>query len=148
MSSPASTAFSLGKSLILLNGLSQSVLAFVFDYNETHVKNPRWPPHARFHNGQTMSLGVLLATFSAYLAFRPASLQQKQFDVFHAAIIGSMYFVAGISAILYPGTKWMDPEFGEGSPQAGLFVGMIVVAWVGWWLESRRLIGLVGTKRE
>jgi hypothetical protein len=25
-----------------------------------HMSNSRWPPHAKFHNGQTISLGVFL----------------------------------------------------------------------------------------
>ncbi|KAK1021021.1 hypothetical protein LTR33_018606, partial [Friedmanniomyces endolithicus] len=46
-----------GRALITLANLLYAVGAFAADFNETHVYNPRWPPHARFHNGQTMTLG-------------------------------------------------------------------------------------------
>jgi hypothetical protein len=40
-----------GRLVIVVGNLLYAVGAFIADYNETHVKNPRWPPHARFHNG-------------------------------------------------------------------------------------------------
>lgn len=46
----------------------------------------------------------------------------------------SAYYVAGLSAILYPGSLAVDPEFGEGFPQFWGFVGMAVVPWVGYLL--------------
>ena len=61
-----------------------------------------------------------------------------------AAVIGSMYCAAGLSAIWYPGTAWIDPEFGEGAPQLGLFVGLTVLPWVGYGVEVWRLGGLKG----
>lgn len=45
--------------------------------------------------------------------------------------------MTGLSAILYPGSKGMDPEFGEGFPQGPGFAAMAVVTWVGWWVEGR-----------
>lgn len=58
-----------------------------------------------------------------------------------AALVGTLYWITGVSAILYPGTKWVDPEFGEGAPQRLLFVAHAAFVWVGWWLEMRRLNG-------
>lgn len=45
----------LGKVLISTTAAAQMVGPFVFDFNETHLYNPSWPPHAEFHNAQTMS---------------------------------------------------------------------------------------------
>lgn len=56
-----------------------------------------------------------------------------------AAMIGSIYTVTGLSAILYPGAKGTDPEFGEGFPQLYVFGGSLVMNWLGWWLEHSRL---------
>ena len=127
----------LGRTLLTLSALSLSFGAYLADFNETHVLNPNWPPHARFHNGQTMSLGLLLGLSAVYYAWRPLPSKRTAADsLFTAALLGSFYWVAGLSAILYPGSKGMDPEFGEGFPQAWLFVGELAVVWFGWWLEG------------
>ncbi|TID23134.1 GTP cyclohydrolase 1 [Venturia nashicola] len=87
--------------------------AFLADFNETHVYNPNWPPHARFHNGQTMSMAVVLGAATLWYAIRSAYLPtptQKRESLFTAAMIGSMYAVTGLSAILYPGSAGCDPD--------------------------------------
>ena len=67
-----SSTLTPGRALFFLGNLSYTAGSFIADWNNTHIHNPRWPPHAKFHNGQTMSLGVLLALASTYYAFRPA----------------------------------------------------------------------------
>lgn len=47
------SGFTPGRILITVGNLFYSLGAFAADYNETHVKNPRWPPHAKFHNGKS-----------------------------------------------------------------------------------------------
>lgn len=161
-----------GRLLIVAANLAYSIGAFVADWSETHVLNPRWPPHARFHNGQTMTLGTLLASTSIYFALRPifastsslgeekpgpstrsttaaataSSISSAREDVFHAALIGCFYCLAGMSAILYPGTAWSDPEFQHGGEQRYIFSTIIALVWAGYWLERRRLVGLESRK--
>ena len=128
----------LGRILLTFSALAQAFGSFIADFNETHVLNPRWPPHARFHNGQTMSLGLCLGLATLYYTHRtreaPAAMED---DLFTAAVLGSLYWISGLSAILYPGSKGTDPEFGEGFPQGWLFIGYTVANWVGWWVETR-----------
>ncbi|KAF2162316.1 hypothetical protein M409DRAFT_58418 [Zasmidium cellare ATCC 36951] len=135
-----------GNALIVLANLFYSIGAFVFDFNETHVRNPRWPPHARFHNGQTMTLGLFLSITSIYLLLRPAATKAQALDnLFISALIGSFYCTAGMSAILYPGTAWQDPEFAQGGEQRFLFSGIVVALWIGYWLEASRLAKVKGS---
>ncbi|EGP87657.1 uncharacterized protein MYCGRDRAFT_42731 [Zymoseptoria tritici IPO323] len=129
-----------GGILMLLVNLAYSIGAFFFDYSDTHVLNPRWPPHAKFHNGQTMSLGAMQAALSIYLILRPtANKTEKRDSLWLAALVGSLYCAAGLSAILYPGTKWADPEFAANGEQKFIFGGCVVLIWAGYWVETRRL---------
>ena len=133
-----------GRILITLGNMMYALGAFAADFNTTHVFNPRWPPHAKFHNGQTMTLGILLSVTSLAFLWKSAharDVTRARESLWWAAMIGSFYCAAGCSAILYPGTEWTDPEFVvEGQwTQGSLFGGIVVAMWVGYALESWRL---------
>lgn len=134
------TADMLGRAFLTISALAQAIGPFIADFNETHVKNPRWPPHARFHNGQTMSMGLCLSLATLYYTHRPVLGKAAAVDsIFTAAVFGSLYWVTGLSAILYPGSKALDPEFGDKwFPQLPLFVSLLGLTWIGGWLEMAR----------
>jgi hypothetical protein len=141
-------ALTPGRILLSLVSLTTSLGPYLADWNATHVLNPNWPPHARFHNGMTMSTGLCLGILTAYFAWRPTWRSQhsegmtEKESITIAAVMGSLYWVAAMSAIFYPGARWVDPEFGEGAPQLPIFLGAPGVAVLGWGLEMGRLNSL------
>ena len=85
-----------------------------------------------------MALGLC----TAYFTWRQKQTTEMQHaDVFVAGIFGSLYFITGVSAGLYPGTLFTDPEFGEGRPQLYASPALAALSWLGYWLETRRLEG-------
>ncbi|KAL2185656.1 hypothetical protein L209DRAFT_690971, partial [Thermothelomyces heterothallicus CBS 203.75] len=44
----------------------------------------------------------------------------------------TVYWTAGLASILYPGTDWVDPEFGPSGAQIPVFVGFASAAVLGW----------------
>ncbi len=135
----------LGRILMSSSGLYFVLGSFIADFNTTHVYNPRWPPHAKFHNGQTMSSAIVYAAATIYYSFKTnAGPAAESESLFAAALFGSMYAVTGLSAILYPGAKGMDPEFGDAwLPQLPIFAPALVANWLGYWLEKSALLAKV-----
>lgn len=127
-----------GRILLTLSALANAIGPYAADWSTTHVFNPRWPPHAKFHNGQTMSMGLGLGLSSLYYTWASNGSRDATFT---AALLGSLYWLTGLSAILYPGTAGVDPEFGKGFPQAPLFSAFFAMAWAGYGLEVARLKG-------
>ncbi len=74
-----------------------------------HLRNPRWPPHAKFHNGQTMLMGIFTGTLALVLLFGVHPLTMLRFLT--ATAVASLYWLGLIFAPLFPGTAWLDPEF-------------------------------------
>jgi hypothetical protein len=140
----STSTVTVGRIILSIIGLGTSIGGYIADWNETHVKNPTWPPHARFHNGQTMSMGMGLGILTLYFTWRVAtkSTPKEILDsTFFAALTGSLYYVTGMSAILYPGSWWTDPEFDNGGfpPQIPIFSTCFVLSWVAYLLERQRL---------
>ena len=100
----------------LLNFGGLVVDAFIPFTARQHLYNPRWPPHAKFHNGQTMLLGVGLGSTVLFLLFgwHPLTL-----PIFYLAVVlSSLYFVSMLFIVpLFPGTAWHDPEFDAENPR-------------------------------
>lgn len=55
-----------------------------------------------------------------------------------AAFTGSVYWLSGLTAILFPGSEGMDPEFGgPGFPQRPFFLALATCGLAGSWLDSK-----------
>jgi hypothetical protein len=116
------TTIGTGRMLLTLTSFWSAYGCYHFDWNETHIYNPDWPPHAKFHNAQTMSTGAALGAAGIYALWgRPGALTRGRLQVGTAA--ASLYWITQLSAILYPGTALFDrasPEpDGEGRAHAG-----------------------------
>ncbi|KAI2609680.1 uncharacterized protein GGS25DRAFT_520485 [Hypoxylon fragiforme] len=141
----------LGRLLLTVDALGMCFGTIMADcLNETHMFNPRWRPHAKFHNAQTVFLAIILSLITLYYTWRPttttttttkpqtlqAELRLRREFLFVAALSGSIYWIAGLLSILPPGTMGLDPEFGgPGFPQAKIFVGFMAAGLAGAWLE-------------
>lgn len=80
-----------------------------------HLFNPKWPPHAKFHNGQTMLMGIFSGSLSLVILFGAHPLTLPSFLI--AAAVAANYFVAMAFAPAFPGTAWSDPEFAVNLPR-------------------------------
>ena len=80
-----------------------------------HLRNPAWPPHAKFHNAQTMVIGLLAGALSLAILFLAKPLTLPLFLI--AAVTAANYFLAMLVAQLFPGVAWCDPEFAAVTPR-------------------------------
>jgi uncharacterized iron-regulated membrane protein len=81
----------------------------VWETARQHMKNPAWPEHAKFHNAQTMLMGIGLGLLGGLIlfAFRPLTTT----GLLLASGAASLYWVSMVLAPLFPRTAWSDPEF-------------------------------------
>jgi hypothetical protein len=132
--------FGAGKVLISLVAAETAVGPYLADWNETHIYNPTWPPHAKFHNGQTMSMGAGLAAMTLWQLWRahdsPAAARQA-LDA--ASLAASMYWLTATSALASPGAKAVDPPGTASFPQWKFVLPSLLLVAVGYTLERRRL---------
>ena len=95
--------------LFTLVSILLAVSAYAADWNETHIYNPKWPPHAKFHDAQTMLLGTLLAGATLFFTWRQRG--DSETNLIAATLAAASYWIALAASILFPGTAYLDPEF-------------------------------------
>jgi hypothetical protein len=135
----------IGRSLLRTVALATAVGGFAADWNRTHLFNPAWPPHARFHDAMTIGLGALLGG-AGLVVLRG---DPPQDDVVLGAALPAMFWSAMGASFAFPGAEGMQAEFPELVPRiGGVWINerfasglMLTAAVAGYVLESRRLRG-------
>lgn len=129
------TAYYTPRVLLTVSAAVTGICPYVFDFNESHVYNPQWPGHARFHNGQTMSMGVFLGLATIWKTW----FDNKD-DLLTAGVLASAYYVTMFSAYYYPGSTGFDsPQDAPMSfPQILVIVPNVAAIGLAYWLEQKR----------
>ena len=135
-----------GKGRLLLTSVAALTAAggFLADWNRTHLFNPEWPPHARFHDAQTIALGSLLGSCGLYFLRRRG--KEPQTDLTLGALLPSLFWVAQGASFAFPGTEGLEAEFPEKVPRVrGVWVNerfasalMLALIAAGYAAERRR----------
>ena len=131
-----------GLLLLTAVNLFQVIGTYAADWNKTHIYNPNWPPHAKFHNAQTMAMAAVLAFVSLYFTWRKRG--DLSTNVLAAAIFSAVYWVTQGLANFYPGAAWTDPEFlrtgqtlKDISPQTIMDPIVLGVIFLSWYLARK-----------
>lgn len=98
--------------------------AHLADYSRTHIFNPKWTPHAKFHTGQTLAFSILLGALTLFFAWRGTN--DVALSLIATASFSTLYRACQSLAILYPGTRYFDPD-----TKAVYLLGIPAQAWFG-----------------
>src|ERR1700743_1483266 len=104
-------SFTIGKLLISLVALFSAFGSYIFDWNKTHLLNPHWPPHAKFHNAQDMLMGTTTGLLALCVLWVQKVDYRNKLGV--SIILASLYWITQAGALLFPGTALTDPEFAQ-----------------------------------
>lgn len=133
----------VGKLLMSAAALGTIIGPFVADFNETHIFNDAWLPHAKFHTAQTMSMGVALGLATLYSLWVP---RHSRIALDSAVVTASIYHVSQLTAGLYPGTATADPPRADNWTQLWTTLPVLGLVGLGYALERRRMARLGGTQ--
>ncbi|HLL84908.1 MAG TPA: DUF6640 family protein [Longimicrobium sp.] len=120
--------------LITVVGVLTPLLTLVADTNRTHLFNPDWTLHSRFHAALWVGANVLAGAGALYLVWGRHRERDSWLALRAAAFMLWMIWVPFFPALLMPDTSaWPDgaPRFLFVSPQviiAGIFVGLCALA--------------------
>lgn len=132
---PKKKRLSTGKIILGSVAVFTVLGGFIADMNKTHMKNPDWPPHAKFHDATSITLGAFLGTASLYF------LSRKTFDSYQdiqlSALLPSMFWAAQGASFFYPQASGMEAEF----PQ---YVPKVQGLWINEKFASIAMLSLIG----
>jgi hypothetical protein len=79
------------------------------DLNRTHVFNPAWPPHARFHNAASWGTVTGTQLLGLWLVWRPAATRvERELAIKTAALLPVIAWIPLYAALATPGTAVED----------------------------------------
>lgn len=98
----------VGKLLTSAVARATAVGAISADYNETHIFNPTWTAHAKFHDAQTITLAGTTAAISLWQLWGPGTPSRSRLH--WAAVFGGLFWAPQVPALFFPGTAVVDPD--------------------------------------
>lgn len=134
---------SAGRWLLTSQAVIIGLGGFLADWNDSHLLNPRWPPHARFHDAQCITLGLALLSL-CFLWRRSADARQA---LSFAVLLQVLFWASLLGSFLFPGVALTDPDHADRNPvvvgvpinQVTMGLLCLVLIVLGAWLEQRRL---------
>lgn len=138
---------SAGRKILNVVAGVTAVGGFAADWNRTHLFNPNWPPHARFHDAQTVAMGALLGLGGWRMLNRQGA--SPQLHTAMGALLPAFFWASMGAAFAFPGAEGLQSEFPQRVPQVrGVWIderfasaGMLGLIAVGYGLERRGLAG-------
>lgn len=131
----------LGRSVLYAVAGATAIGGFAADWNRTHLFNPSWPPHAKFHDALTISVGALLGGGGIYFLRRSGNNlnnrssrkdRDRDLDLALGAALPAVFWASQGLAFAYPGTRGLEAEFPQYVPRIG-----------GVWINERFASGLM-----
>lgn len=124
-----------------------AVGGFLADWNRTHLFNPNWPPHARFHDAQSIVLGSLLGASGLYFLIGRRGRDPERRDLALGALLPSFFWLAQGASFAFPGAEGLEAEFPGKVPRVrGVWLNerfasasMLALLAVGYAVERERL---------
>lgn len=108
---------SVGRVIISLIAVMTAVSPYLADWNETHIYNPLWPPHAKFHNGQTMLMGAACGLLALWALWGASGDRLRNLS--WGTVFAGLYWLTQSGAILFPGAGFIDRGVSPPMPRIG-----------------------------
>jgi hypothetical protein len=131
----------LGRSLLTLANVITVAAPIAADWNDSHIFNPRWPGHARFHGVTALAMATTLSSLNVWSIWSDAGADRATARFF-AAAVPVAYWAPFFVAPLVPGTAMEDaphpvPRL-AGVPTNVLGAAATTATAVAGWLIDRR----------
>src|SRR5215211_1586520 len=106
---------SSGRCILTLVATLTMVGGLLADWNRTHLFNPNWPPHAKFHDSQSILLGALLGASGLYFLWRRNEHPESNLAL--GALLPVFFWMAQGVSFVFPGAEGLEAEFPEKVPR-------------------------------
>lgn len=132
-----------GTLIISFAVFTTALVSVIVDWNSSHIFNPDWPPHARFHDVLLLIFMSQLAVLFLWLMWKPgAGWSEHVYGFLYVAFFWSPFFY--ITFLVPSSSLGLEPEppasLGSIPIYPNVIVGLveIVIAGVGLWFYKKQ----------
>jgi hypothetical protein len=132
------TRSTLGRLFISAVAIETGAGSFIADFGSTHVFNPHWNPHSRFHAAVGVFVSAGLMVLSLVCTWRRSG--DARFNLQMAAWLAALFMGSFIPAGALPGSGYEEPGlprpmvFGVMAPQLFMAILSVVLVLIGYLL--------------